>query len=760
MLPLSRLFASLVPLTALVSGLSDGNRLLAGDWPQWRGPNRDAVSTEKGLLQDWKETPRLAWRASGLGAGYSSVVVSNGLVFTIGKHGQDVFAFALEADTGKVRWSRKIGTTSRNTMSTPTVDEDRIYAVDPDGDLVCLKSDSGETLWQLSYPTDFGGTLQSGRGYGESPLVDGERLICTPGGPEAMIVALDKRTGKTEWKAAIPTLGEAGADGAGFSSIVISEAAGVRQYVQLVGRGLIGVDANSGKFLWGFNQIANLRANIPTPIVYKDLVFAANGYHAGSACLKLTADGKGGVSAEEVYSLSGSRFQNHHGGIIRVGEHIFGGHGSNNGLPTCVELETGKVVWKRRGPGTGSAAVVYADGHVYFRYQNGLVALIEANNKAYRLKGTFQIPSAGGDSWSHPVVASGRLFLREKDHLFVYDIRSQGAASASVAGSASGTDIAPQPFATASRFKVPRMQRLFRHLTASDRNSAVVVTLSDKQLEEDGALDKLVVEELQALPKPLLLDVAGTSISDDGIEQIANLSNLVGLNLELCGDITDGSLQHLSGAPGLRVLLLTGTAITNTGLQHLEPIKNLVALDLEVCDGVSETGCASLAKMQGLRTLVLKKTGFERDRVTDAGLKQLSGLTELETLDLYGNSVTDAGLAHLRLMQSLRELDLSLLPVTDDGLPHLTALSKLEHLDLLYSEGFGGVLITDKGIASLAKLTNLKSLNLVGAKITDDGLGNLTTLKRLRQLRIVNTGVTHDGAKRFQAAVPNCQVTR
>ncbi len=406
-----------------------GNVLTHGEdtyWPQWRGPKRDGVSTETGLLRSWNvRAPKLVWKASGLGMGYSSVVVTGGTVFTIGKRNGQVFAVALEVASGRLLWSREIGATDRMPSSTPTVDGERLYALDPDGDLNCLDSSSGEILWHKSFLDDFDGRLQSSRGYAESPLIDGDKLICTPGGSQTTLVALDKRTGRLLWQSAVPQVGPRGSDGAGFSSIVVTTAAGVRQYVQLIGRGLIGVGAKNGRFLWGYNRLANHTANIPTPVVRDNFVFAANGYNAGSALLKMLPDEKGGIKVEEVYFLGGGRFQNHHGGIVLVGDYIYGGHGSNNGLPTCIELKTGRILWKRRGPGTGSASIVYADGHLYFRYQNGIMALIEATSDGYKLKGTFKVPGASGDSWSHPVVAGGRLYLREKDRLSVYDVTAR-----------------------------------------------------------------------------------------------------------------------------------------------------------------------------------------------------------------------------------------------------------------------------------------------------------------------------------------------
>ena len=242
-----------------------------------------------------------------------------------------------------------------------------------------------------------------------------------------MIVALDKLTGKDVWRAKVQesALGPKGKSGAAYSSIVVSHAAGVKQYVQLVGRGVIGIRASDGKFLWGYNGVANGTANIPTPIVSGDYVFCSTGYQTGSALLKLTKDGDG-VKAEEKYFLDATKLQNHHGGMILKDGYIYCGHKHNNGFPICVEMETGKTVWggEERGAGTGSAAVTYADGNLIFRYQSGEVALIEATPSGYKLKGSFK-PAyiSKNPCWAHPVVVGGRLFLREQEKLMCYDVR-------------------------------------------------------------------------------------------------------------------------------------------------------------------------------------------------------------------------------------------------------------------------------------------------------------------------------------------------
>jgi outer membrane protein assembly factor BamB len=303
------------------------------------------------------------------------------------------------------------------------VDGDRVYALGTEGDLVCLDAANGRERWRRSLPNDFGGRMMSGWKFSESPLVDGDRVVVTPGAPDAALVALDKLTGREVWRASVPAAGSRGRDGAGYSSIVVSNGAGVRQYVQLTGRGLVGVAAQDGRHLWSYDRVANHVANIPTPIVSGDLVFASSGYQTGAALVRLVKNGSG-VAAQEVYFLEAPVLQNHHGGLVLVDGHVYGGHGHGRGFPICVELQTGKVKWGGdiRNAGSGSAAVVYADGHLYFRYQNGVMMLIEATPLGYREKGSFTIPGVEHPSWSHPVVIGGRLYLREQDMLYVYEV--------------------------------------------------------------------------------------------------------------------------------------------------------------------------------------------------------------------------------------------------------------------------------------------------------------------------------------------------
>ncbi len=418
-----------VACAVAAAGLSIAAAPASTGWPQWRGPNRDGVSTETGLLQTWKAGgPAVAWRATGLGTGFSSVSVAGNRIFTMGDVGGSQQLIAIDAASGKQLWTTKVGAPwvdqYGGPRGTPTVDGDLVYALGTEGDLVAVETATGKERWRRKLPADFGGQMMSMWTWSESPLVDGDRVVVTPGARSAALVALDKRTGKEIWRTAVPDLGPKGKDGAGYSSIVISNGGGVKQYVQLMGRGLVGVRAADGKFLWGYNKVANDVANIPTPIIRGDLVFTSTGYQTGAALLRLAAAG-GGVEAREVYFLAAPTFQNHHGGMVLVGDHVYAGHGHNKGFPIAIELETGKVVWGGdiRNTGTGSAAVAYADGQLYFRYQNGEVILIEATPTGYKEKGSFTIPGVNGPSWPHPVITGGRLYLREQDTLIAYDVR-------------------------------------------------------------------------------------------------------------------------------------------------------------------------------------------------------------------------------------------------------------------------------------------------------------------------------------------------
>jgi len=422
------------PLAVLILVAGAGGAF-ASDWPGWRGANRDAQSPETGLLREWPAAgPPLAWRAGGIGTGFSGVAVVGDRIYTMGDKDGAQRVFALRKADGRIAWSARVGpawdSDAGGPRTTPVVDGELVYAIGTEGDLVGLDAATGKERWRKSLPRDFGGFMMSGWKFSESPLVDGDRLVFSPGAREAAVVAVDKRTGQTLWKAAVPDLGPRGNDGAGYSSIVVSNGAGTKQYVQLLGRGLVGIRASDGKFLWGYNRIANNVANISTPIVRANHVFASTGYQTGAALLELRKEGDG-VAAREVYFLPSQTFQNHHGGLVLVGSHVYAGHGHRKGFPICVDFATGKVVWGGdiRNAGSGSAAVMYADGRLYFRYENGVVLLLDATPEGYREKGSLTIPDVRDPSWPHLTVADGRLYVREQDNLYVYDVRATAKAA-------------------------------------------------------------------------------------------------------------------------------------------------------------------------------------------------------------------------------------------------------------------------------------------------------------------------------------------
>lgn len=405
---------------------------MAGDWPQWRGPQRDGVAPDETIRTDWStRPPQLLWVAEGLGQGFASVAVAEGTLFTTGNGPRAQHVVAVDALTGRVQWTAPLTDqpprhSYPGSRSTPTVDGERVYAVTSNGILACVNRADGGVLWTKDFKKQWNGRMMSDWGYSESPLVDGDAVVCTPGGPDALLVKLDKASGEQLWKTAVPrtAFGGQGTSTAAYSSVVISEGAGVRQYVQITGGGVVGVRADDGRLLWSSSRIANGTANIPTPIVIDDYVFAATGYGAGAALFHLSPDGQGGVNAREVYALAGNEFQNHHGGMVRYGDYIFAGNGHKNGFPTCLEWRSGKIVWggKLRGAGSGSAAVTGVDGCLLFRYEDGAVALIQATPREYVLLGTLRPEYVEGPSWAHPVVVDGRLYLREQDKLMCYDV--------------------------------------------------------------------------------------------------------------------------------------------------------------------------------------------------------------------------------------------------------------------------------------------------------------------------------------------------
>lgn len=410
--------------TSLVAAESSPN------WPTFRGPQRTGVSPDTGLLQKWPEAgPPLVWDTAGVGRGYSSLAIAAGRIFTLGDssstaENKDEYLMAFDLE-GKALWKAKTGGAWnegkpdwQSSRSTPTVDGDRVYVLTAHGDLVCCESATGAEVWRKSLKSDFEGKKADPWGYSESVTIDGDRLVYTPGGEKATMVALNKKTGELIWQVSQPEN-----RGAGHASIVFSEIGGQRVYVQTTGSGAIGVRASDGKLLWNYD-IDRTTAVIPTPIVRGDLVFMAVGYKRGAALLKQVAGTDGEVNIEEVYPLK-IELANKHGGVVLVGECVYG-DSDDAGIPFCADLMTGEIKWKQRGSGKGSAAITAADGYLYVCYADGTVSLVRAMPDESDEVSTFKVPGSGErPSWAHPVIAGGRLYLREQDHILCYDLRAQ-----------------------------------------------------------------------------------------------------------------------------------------------------------------------------------------------------------------------------------------------------------------------------------------------------------------------------------------------
>jgi outer membrane protein assembly factor BamB len=396
------------------------------DWPQWQGPNRDNRSRETGLLRTWPEGgPPLLWKATALGGGYSTPAVAAGRVLGMSYRRNAEVVWALDDRTGKELWSTTIAPANREvayhegSRCTPTIDGDRLYALGVSGDLVCLQVRDGKQLWRKNLLKDFGGTLPYYRdtyGYAESPLVDGGRVVVTPGEPRHTLVALDKLTGKLLLSASVPETRK-GSSRADYASVVVGTAAGRRQYVAFLHGGLVGVSAEDGELLWRYDRPSSGVVNCNTPVFHDGLVFASSGYGKGGGLVRLASAG-GKVRADEVYFTR--RMKNLHGGTVLADGHLYGG--SDPGMLVCLELGTGKGGWVERRAGKGSIA--YADGHLYYRDEQGPVLLVEANPKAYVEKGRFDPPHRSEhNAWSHPVIANGRLYLRDQNVLLCYDVK-------------------------------------------------------------------------------------------------------------------------------------------------------------------------------------------------------------------------------------------------------------------------------------------------------------------------------------------------
>jgi outer membrane protein assembly factor BamB len=401
-------------VVVLVATCGSG-KTAGGDWPQWRGPERTGISRESGLLKQWPAGgPSLAWQAANLGEGYGSVATSGDRLFVQGLRNRQSIVTALNRSSGQPLWSKELGAGANNEQGpgprgTPTVDGDRLYVLTENGDLACLKHD-GTAVWQRNILKDFSASNISWL-ISESPLVDGNLVIVSPGGRGAGMVALDKMTGKTVWTAKELN------DEAGYASPVVADVHGIRTVMTLTAEAGVGVRLSDGKLMWKYRPAANNTANIATPVFFDNKVFYTSAYGTGGALLGLRAE-NGEVKAQEIYFTR--EMQNHHGGVVLLDGYLYGFSGS---ILTCLEFATGTTAWRNRSVGKGS--ITYADGHLYVLSEGHTMGLVEATPAAYREKGRFEIKDLGWPSWAHPVVSGGRLYIRNQNTLASYDVRAR-----------------------------------------------------------------------------------------------------------------------------------------------------------------------------------------------------------------------------------------------------------------------------------------------------------------------------------------------
>lgn len=394
-------------LVVSASALAQSN----ANWPQWRGPNRDGISKETGLLKQWPaEGPSLVWKAAGAGRGYSSFSIANGRLYTMGLRGEREFVVAFDLSTGKEAWATANGGAFHNDRGdgprgTPTVDGDRVYALGGNGDLSAFETRNGKLLWTKNILKEFGGSNITW-GISESPLVVGNKLLVNPGGPGASMVALNKSDGSVIWKSQ--------SDKAGYSSAIPVQVNGGTQVVFFTHQRAVGLDLNDGRLLWEYARAANNVANAATPIVRANRVFISSDYGTGGGVVEIKPDGK----AQELWFTKDMR--NHHSSSVLIGDYLYG---FSSAILTAVKFDTGEIAWRDRSVGKGS--LVYADGRLYCFSENGVMGLVEATPTGYVEKGRFRIEQGSLPTWTHPVVAGGRLYLRDQDTIYAYDVRQK-----------------------------------------------------------------------------------------------------------------------------------------------------------------------------------------------------------------------------------------------------------------------------------------------------------------------------------------------
>jgi len=413
-------FLSLLALPLLGAGPAPDS-----DWSQWKGPKRDGLSPDTGLLKEWPAGgPPLTWKATGIGTGFSSVSIHDGKIYTMGEANNAFNLIALNAADGKILWTTKISDLPEKTVKnerdypgprgTPCTDGSLVITLAPYGELLCVDAATGKEKWKKHAGKDFGAGGRSDWMYAESPLLDGDNVVFSPGGSKGTVAALKKATGDPVWQSSEFT------DAACYSSLTPAEIGGKKQYLILTANHVAGIESSTGKLLWKIERKGKV-AVIPDPVYKDDIVFVSSGYGLGCNGYKVTG-GADGFKVEEVYS--GPQIINHHGGVLLVGEHLYELDDKNK--LKCAEIKTGKVVWE--DPSVGKGSIAFADGHLIVRSEKkpGTIALVEATPTGYKEKGRFDQPDRSKTAaWAHMVVFGGKLYIRDMDVLLCYDVKAK-----------------------------------------------------------------------------------------------------------------------------------------------------------------------------------------------------------------------------------------------------------------------------------------------------------------------------------------------
>lgn len=405
--------------------------LSAQDWSQWRGPNREGVFKGANLNLDWQtKKPPLLWTFRQAGAGYSAPTIAGPTLYCQGGADGNDFAFALDTQTGQIKWKQNLGKLHEGIQNrgdgprgSVTVDNDKLFLIRGGGQLHCLSAVDGKMLWEKDLVNDFGGKVMGGWGFSESPLVDGDLVICTPGGNQGAMVAFNKNSGKVEWVCKELT------EDTGYSSAIIADVDGLRQYIQQTSKGVSGVAAKDGKLLWKINNPLYRTAVIPTPIINQQVVYVTNGYSSGCMSIRLTKKDNA-IHADTVYTNI-RNISNQHGGVVLMNGFLYGHSDRPSSSWVCQNFTTGEIVWAHKDTafaiGKGSILAVN-DRFILFDMQTGRSAVISASPEGWKEFGKMELPerttitTQDNCLWTHPVVANDKLYLRDHDLLFCFDI--------------------------------------------------------------------------------------------------------------------------------------------------------------------------------------------------------------------------------------------------------------------------------------------------------------------------------------------------